>query len=146
MNKETEFDKLRMLFGAVKSLDKQEPEREDSNSDEYFCEDFNAELKEAAWNVLHENPGYGFDEWRQTLIEEYPTEVVDALGSDPFEASASLADMWDSWDYEDVETGECHTFQEWAEYFATEKSVELYDLLVDAKREISHLDSRSSRE
>lgn len=140
MSKETEFDKLRMLFGAVKSLDKQEREREDSNPDEYFCEDFNAELKEAAWNVLHENPGYGFDEWRQTLIEEYPTEVVDALGSDPFEASASLADMWDSWDYEDVETGECHTFREWAEYFATEKSVELYDLLVDAKREISHLD------
>lgn len=102
--------------------------------------DFNAELKDGAWNVLHENPGYGFDEWRQALIEEYPTEVVDALGSDPFEASASLADMWDSWDYEDVETGECHTFQEWAEYFATEKSVELYDLLVDAKREISHLD------
>lgn len=146
MNNETEFDKLRMLFGAVKSIEEQESEPEDSNSDEYFCEDFNAELKEAAWNVLHENPGYDFDEWRQTLIEQYPTEVVDALGSDPFEASASLADMWDSWDYEDVETGECHTFQEWSEYFATEKSVELYDLLVDAKREISRLDSRSSHE
>lgn len=146
MNSETEFDKLRMLFDSVKSLDNQEPETEDSNSDEYFCENFNAELKEAAWNVLHENPGCDFDEWRQALIEQYPTEVVDALGSDPFEASASLADMWDSWDYEDIETGECHTLQEWAEYFATEKSVELYDLLVDAKREISRLDLRLGHE
>ena len=98
--------------------------------------DFYKELKEAAWNVLHDNPGYGFDEWLQTLLEQYPGEVVDALGSNPTEAYASLADMWDSADYEDEAIGEWHTFAEWAEYFATDRSVELYDLLVEAKREI----------
>lgn len=98
--------------------------------------DFYAELKDAAWNILHENPGYGFDEWVQTLIDEYPSEVVDALGSNPLEVFPELADMWDSVDYEDPDTGMCHNFAEWAEYFATERSVELFDYLSEAKREI----------
>lgn len=111
-----------MLWQAVESLDEDEP-------------DFYAELKEAGWNVLHENPGYGYDEWVQTLMEQYPTEVVDAIGSHPAEAYASLSDMWDSEDYTDEDTGECHTFAEWSEYFATDRSVTLYDLLAEERRE-----------
>ena len=123
MNKNRELDKLRILMNAVDSLQEEEP-------------DFYAELKDAAWNVLHDNPGCGFDEWVQTLIEQYPTEVVDAFGSNPAETFQSLTDMWDTDFYEDEETGECHSFSQWSEFFATDKSVELYDLLVDAKREI----------
>lgn len=103
--------------------------------------DFYGDLKHAAWNILHENPGFGFDEWVQTLMEQYPTEVVDAIGSHPAEAYASLADMWDSEDYEDTKTGECHTFKDWAEYFATDQSIELYDLLAEAKAEIMRLET-----
>lgn len=122
------LDKLRILLNAVETAE-EEP-------------DFYAELKDAAWNVLHDNPGYGFDEWVQTLMQDYPTEVVDAIGSHPAETYASLADMWDSEDYEDAETGECHAFKDWAEFFATDRAVELYDLLVDAKREIKRLEAR----
>lgn len=104
--------------------------------------DFYGELKQCAWNVLHENPGYGFDEWVQTLMEQYPSEVVDAIGSHPAEAYASLADMWDSDDFTDEDSGECHSFAEWSEYFATDRSVELYDLLADARREIRRLEAR----
>ena len=104
--------------------------------------DFYGDLKEAAWNVLHENPGYGFDEWVQTLVEQYPTEVVDAIGSHPAETYASLSDMWDSEDYEDAKTGECHTLKDWAEYFATDQSVELYDQLAEAKDEIKRFEAR----
>lgn len=118
-----ELDKLRFLMNAVNSLQEDEP-------------DFYADLKDAAWNVLHDNPGYGFDEWVQTLMEQYPSEVVDAIGSHPAETYQSLSDMWVSDDYEDEKTGECHTFSQWSEFFATGRSVELYDLLVDAKREI----------
>lgn len=96
--------------------------------------DFYAELKEAAWNVLHENPGIDFGEWSQSLIEQYPTEVVDALGATP-DVYASLADMWDSDDFTDEDTGECHTFARWSEYFATERSVELFDKLAQARRQ-----------
>ena len=103
--------------------------------------DFYAELMQCAWNVLHDNAGYGFDEWVQTLIEQYPTEVVDAVGSNPAEAYSSLADMWDSEDYTDGDTGECHTFKEWAEFFATDQSIELYNLLAEARDEIKHLKS-----
>ncbi|MBD5200746.1 MAG: hypothetical protein HDS85_01680 [Bacteroidales bacterium] len=98
--------------------------------------DFYGILKECAWNILHENPGTEFGDWVTMLIEQYPTEVVDAIGSHPAETYASLSAMWDSWDYEDEDTGECHTFKEWAEYFATDRSIELYDMLAEAKRKI----------
>ena len=75
-------------------------------------------------------------------MEQYPSEVVDAIGSHPAETYASLADMCDSEDYEDAETGECHAFRDWAEYFATDRSVELYDLLADARRKIKRLEAR----
>lgn len=112
-NEEIELRKLQMLMNPIDTL----------HDDENEEPDFYAELKEAAWNVLHENPGFGFDEWVQTLMEQYPSEVVDAIGSHPAETYASLADMWDAEEYEDKETGECHTFKDWAEYFADRKSV-----------------------
>ena len=100
-----------------------------------FAEDeFYADLKEAAWNILHENPGTDFGDWQMMLIEQYPTEVVDALGTNPPEVFAELSDWWDCMDYDDGVLEIPHTFREWAEYFATERSVELYDLLVEAKR------------
>lgn len=131
-NEHVKLDKLRILLNAVEAIEEEGP-------------DFYAELKEAAWNVLHENPGYGFDEWVQTLMEEYPGEVVDAVGSHPAEAFASLADMWDTEDYEDEATGECHAFKDWAEYFATDRSIELYDKLTEARKRITINSERISR-
>lgn len=106
---------------------------------------FFEELKQAAWNILHENPGTECGEWIAMLIEQYPTEVVDALGTNPMEVEAQLCDMWDCNDWEDEETGECHSFATWAEYFATDRSVELYDMLVDARREICRLETLQNR-
>lgn len=105
---------------------------------------FLGELKEAAWNILHENPGTDFGDWQMMLIEQYPTEVVDALGTNPPEVFAELSDWWDCMDYDDGITDLCYTFRDWAEYFATERSVELYDLLVEAKCEIRRLEAEKS--
>lgn len=102
------------------------------------------ELKEAGWNILHDNPGTECGDWMCRLIEQYPAEVVDALGGNPFEVEGLLADMWDCNDYEDPDTGICCTFAEWAEYFATEKSVELFDELAEAKRELSRFKAQKS--
>lgn len=96
-------------------------------------DEFYADLKEAAWNILHENPDTDMESWKMILIEQYPTEVVDALGTNPPEVFADLSDWWESMEYDDGITGLCCTFGEWAEYFATERSVELYDMLVEAK-------------
>ena len=104
--------------------------------------DFYCILKECAWNILHENPGTDFGDWMNMLIEQYPTEVVDAMGSYPAETFASLTDMWNCEDYRDPDTDMCHNYAEWAEYFATERSVELFDNLAEAKREISRLTAR----
>lgn len=124
-----DFKKLKILMNAINEV-------EEENQEEEFDEasDFYADLKEAAWNILHENPGTDFGDWQMMLIEQYPTEVVDALGTNPPEVFAELSDWWDCMDYDDGVMEIPHTFREWAEYFATERSVELYDLLVEAKR------------
>lgn len=121
--------KLKILMNAINEV-------EEENQEEEFDEasDFYADLKEAAWNILHENPGTDFGDWQMMLIEQYPTEVVDALGTNLPEVFAELSDWWDCMDYDDGVLEIPHTFREWAEYFATERSVELYDLLVEAKR------------
>ena len=124
-----DLKKLKILMNAINEV-------EEENQEEEFDEasDFYAELKKAAWNILHENPGTDFGDWQMMLIEQYPTEVVDALGTNPSEVFAELSDWWDSMDYDDGVLEIPHTFREWAEYFATERSVELYGLLVEAKR------------
>ena len=107
-------------------------------------DEFNAELKEAAWNILHENPGTDFGDWQDMLIEQYPTEVVDALGTNPPEVYAQLSDWWETMDYDDGVLETSYSFRDWAEYFATDRSVERYDLLGEAKREIRRLESEKS--
>ena len=129
MSEDKDLKKLNMLmnaFNEVKAEENQEEEEE--------APDFYTDLKEAAWNILHENPGTDFGDWQMMLIEQYPTEVVDALGTNPPEVFAELSDWWDCMDYDDGVLEIPHTFREWAEYFATERSVKLYDLLVEAKR------------
>ena len=134
-----DLKKLKILMNAINEV-------EEENQEEEFDEasDFYAELKEAAWNILHENPGTDFGDWQMMLIEQYPTEVVDAVGTNPPEVFAELSDWWDCMDYDDGVLEIPHTFREWAEYFATERSVELYDLLVEAKREIRRLEAEKS--
>lgn len=136
MDEQKDLAKLKMLMNAIKEVE------EESQEEELEEEvDFYAELKEAAWNILHENPGTDFGDWQNMLIEQYPTEVVDALGSNPFDVFAELTDWWNCMDYDDGVLEIPYTFQNWAEYFATERSVELYDLLAEAKREIKRLES-----
>lgn len=98
------------------------------------------ELKAAAFEYLLLNPGSDFGDWQKGLIEDYPAEVVDALGNNPAEVYSDLADLWES-DYLDHNTGIEQKFSDWAESFANDRSVELYDMLVDAKRQISRLET-----
>lgn len=132
-NEDIELNKLRILVNAIETVEQDEDEP-----------DFYGILKECAWNILHENPGTEFGDWVTMLMEQYPTEVVDAIGSHPAETFASLSDMWECDDYRDPDTDMCHNYAEWAEYFATDRSVELYDNLAEAKREISRLEARQT--
>lgn len=55
---------------------------------------FLGELKDAAQEVWQDNPGIMFEEWRHTLIEQYPAEIVDALGIDEKEVDSQLFELW----------------------------------------------------
>ena len=99
-------------------------------------DEFIEDLKLAGWNVLHDNPGSDFGDWEQSLVEEYPTEIIDALGTDPEEVYSQLADWWESMEFCDEITEICCSFKNWSEYFVNEHAVELYDMLVDAKSDL----------
>ena len=76
-----ELVKLAMLLKAVKQLQDDDP-------------NFLGELKDAAQEVWQDNPGITFEEWRHTLIEQYPAEIVDALGTDEKEVNSQLYELW----------------------------------------------------
>lgn len=56
--------------------------------------DFLGELKEAALDVMNGNPGITFEEWKCALMEQYPTEIVDALGTNQEEVKSRLCEIW----------------------------------------------------
>ncbi len=92
------------------------------------------ELKHVAFEAILLNPGSEFDDWQQTLIYEYPSEVVDAYGYDPEDVEASLSDLWET-PYEDTASGLEYTFETWAQCFCNEAAVQLYyDMIEKLKK------------
>lgn len=108
---------------------------ENENEDKYNSMD---DLKAAAFEYLLLNPGTEFCDWQQGLISDYPTEVVDALGTNSEEVYADLADLWDS-DYCDPKTGIEQKYSEWAISFANEYAVGVYYFLVDACTDLKRM-------
>ena len=103
--------------------------------------DFFSELKDCAWNILHENPGIDMDEWIDLLMRQYPAEVVDAIGSHPAEAYASLSEMWND-EYTDSDTGECNTFRGWAKRFSSYGAIDRYDKAAEQEAILKHLQAQ----
>lgn len=99
------------------------------------------ELKDAAFECLLIHPGSEFADWRNNLIEQYPAEVVDALGNIPDEVYAGLADLWET-DYTDPNTGLCQAYKEWAEAFTNEAAVGIYYHHVEACRKLRRLNHK----
>lgn len=125
MNKELE--KLKLLMNAMRSNDMMEPL------------EWEQELREGAWLILHNEPGTDREKWRQELMSQYPTEVVDTFGTDPTQAYATMDEWWESETYEDENTGLCETYQGWSLIFANEKSVMVFDEFSKLKLKLSRL-------
>jgi len=123
MNRDTELNKAFLLAQAIKELRNDEEELQ--------------ELKAAAFEALLLNPGSGFGDWEQILIEEYATEVVDAFGVDLADSMAALSDLWET-PYSDIASGLEYTFSIWAEAFSTDAAVRMYyDMIEERKRIVS---------
>lgn len=125
MEKDTELEKLKLLMRAMRSNDMMEPP------------EWEQELREGAWLLLHNEPGTDREEWRQELLSQYPTEVVDTFGTDPAQAFAMMDNWWESEKYEDENTGICETYQGWSLIFANEKSVMVFDEFAKLKLKLS---------
>lgn len=88
------MNELNQLRSVVNMIDEDEP-------------DFFADLKDAAWNVLHENPGIDMDEWMKVLMRQYPAEIVDALGPHEAKVYERLTVLW-----EDISKNDFKALQE----------------------------------
>lgn len=127
MERDKELEKLKLLMHAMRSVDNMQPL------------EWEQELREGAWLLLHNEPGLDREEWRQELLSQYPTEVVDTFGTDPAETYATMDDWWESETYEDENTRLCETYQGWSFIFANEKSVMVFDEFSKLKLKISRL-------
>lgn len=103
--------------------------------------DFYGELKQCAWNVLHENPGIDMDEWIDIIMRQYPAEVVDVIGSHPADTYAALCEMWND-EYTDKETDERNTFRGWARKFSSYAAIDRYDKAAEQEAILRHLQAR----
>lgn len=124
----TDIDKLKILLDAI-----------DMTEIEEQTPDFIQELKDCAWNVVRENPGIDRSDWIDTLIRQYPCEVVDAYGTNPPEVYHELSDLWEM-EYTDPETGEWNTFAGWSDYLANDPD-SLRDQLARANERIKELET-----
>lgn len=120
INEQRDIDKLRILMNAIDSLDEEQP-------------DLIADVKDAAWNILHDHPGCSQEDWRTLLVYSYPTEIIDAFGVDPEHIDSQLYKIYEEEEYTDQATGIKKIFYQWAEIFSNPQTVEIYDLLVEEK-------------
>ena len=97
-------------------LDVFEPNDFDNWFEDEDAPDFLQEVKEAAWNIVRENPGIDRSEWMNMLLRQYPSEVVDAYGTNPREVFHDLSDLWEL-EYTDPDTGDWNSFADWSDYF-----------------------------
>ncbi|MBD5223283.1 MAG: hypothetical protein HDS71_04430 [Bacteroidales bacterium] len=113
------------------------------NYDNWFGEDeapdFVEELKACAFNIVRENPGIDRSEWIDELIRQYPTEVVDAYGTNPREVYHDLSDLWEM-ECTDPATGDWNSFAYWSEYYAFDPDA-LRDQLDRANERIRELEA-----
>ena len=82
------------------------------------------ELHHAAFEVLLLHPATTRETWVLTLMEQYPTEVADALGTDTETTRELLNKMWGD-TYTDT-PGVTRSYAEWAALFATDAAITEY--------------------
>lgn len=99
------------------------------------------DLKDCAFNILHDNPGITQQDWESLMIYRYGVEICDCFGPDSDRWDKKLWEMFMHDSYIDELTGEKYKFSEWSEIFANKLSVEIYDKLVEARAKIKPVDS-----
>ena len=82
------------------------------------------ELHHAAFEVLLLHPATTRETWVQTLMEQYPTEVADALGTDTETTRERLKKMWGEGYTDTAEV--TRSYAEWAALLATENDITEY--------------------
>lgn len=87
-------------------------------------EEFLNELHHAAFEVLLLHPATTRETWVQTLMEQYPTEVADALGTGTETTRERLNKMWHD-TYTDT-AGVTRSYADWAALFATDAAITKY--------------------
>lgn len=121
MAKFSDITQISALFDKLLELSELKVEKEEIN--------FPLEC----WFLLYSNPGSNFTEWATRLLIYFGAYIREEYGTNPMEVFESLRHIWKKETYKEQASGiEC-TYEEWSEYFSTEKSKELYDIILYGK-------------
>lgn len=121
---------------SAESIRDVQDEQDDLDEFDEIRDETLEKLKHSAFEALLLNPGSEFGDWQQTLICEYPSEVVDAYGRNPEDAFASLSDLWET-PYEDTASGLEYTFETWAQCICNEAAVQMYYDFIEKLNNVS---------
>ena len=102
-------------------------------------------LKEAAFEILKENPGSDFGDWQQEFVSEYGNELVEEYGDNPQDVYSALSDLWESPYYDDASELE-YNYNEWALAFATEEALQMYhDMIYQREKSVNEAVRRATQ-
>lgn len=102
-------------------------------------------LEEVAFKLIKEGDGTDRGQWANDLMIYHSKEVAAVFGSNPYEVAGQLEDMWDAGKYEDVDTGLCMSWNDWADFFCNDVTKRVYSYFVDEHKKRSYYEEEEER-
>lgn len=102
-------------------------------------------LEEVAFKLIKEGDGTDRGQWANDLMIYHAKEVAAVFGSNPFEVGGLLEDMWDTGKYEDVDTGICMSWSDWADFFCNDITKKVYSYFVAEHKSRKYYEEEEER-
>lgn len=102
-------------------------------------------LEEVAFKLIKEGDGTDRGQWANDLMIYHAKEVAAVFGSNPFEVGGLLEDMWDTGKYEDVDTGICMSWSDWADFFCNDVTKKVYSYFVAEHKSRKYYEEEEER-
>lgn len=102
-------------------------------------------LEEVAFKLIKEGDGTDRGQWANDLMIYHAKDVVAVFGSNPYEVAGHLEDMWDSSKYEDIYTGLCMSWADWAAFLCNDVTKRVYSYFVDEHKKRSYYEEEEER-
>lgn len=91
-------------------------------------------LHKSAFDAIYDNCIYSCDGFINSMIDSHWEEVEACYSNEQIEGG--LADLWETGDYDDPNTGICMPYHMWGDFFAHPRGYDVYEALAKARRDL----------